>query len=84
MESAVASTRSLRRRSLALKDLREKVSDGESSALVQLSHEIKSCSYDERSKVLEEIQGEVVIEVPTEASLAMKADLGIPWRTMRR
>lgn len=83
VESAKASTRSLRRRTLVLRDARKKVSADDSSAQVQLSHEIKSCTPDVHSKLLEDIQGEVCIQIPTESSLAMKADLSIPWNTLR-
>ena len=83
VESAKASVRSLRRRSLVLRDVRQQVSAGDDSAQVQLSNEIKTSTRDVRSKLLQDLQGTVCINVPTETSLAMKADLSIPWNTLR-
>ena len=85
--SGNASKRTVRERSQALQDLRERISSEDSTT--QFS-EVRSCSADVRQKLLEEIRGSggaFHVTVPVDASLAMKADLNIPWsmlRVMRR
>ena len=72
---------------MRLLDLRERISSEDSTT--QFS-EVRSCSADVRQKLLEEIRGSggaFHVTVPVDASLAMKADLNIPWsmlRVMRR
>ena len=85
VSSGVAASRTLRKRSPILRQVRERVSGGESS--VQLSHKVRASSLAARSKLLEEINGQVCVQIPPDSALALKADLCIPWtklRVMRR
>lgn len=68
--------------------LHERVSSEDSAA--QLSHEVKSSTMEVQLKLLTELhgsEGTFHITILVSASLAMKADLNIPWnkpRIMRR
>ena len=66
-------------RSQSLANVRLAVSAGDDTT--QLAHEIHSCSQDERKKVIEEAEGSFCISV--EQSVALKADLSIPWSMLR-
>ena len=47
---------------------------------LQLQSELKQKSKEERQKLIESINS---IEIDADCSLAMKADLGIPWNKLR-
>ena len=49
----------------------------------QLGREVKGCSLEEREEILTEIQNGIKVVIPTTQSLAMKANLGIPWSQFR-
>ena len=54
---------------------------------MQLGHELRACDSADRKQVLEDLGGAFHVKIPTESSLALKADLNIPWsklRTLRR
>ena len=81
--SADVAQRTLRQRSKFLASIRQKVSGGgETSATVQLAHEI-SQNKDERDELLREAGIAVPHEAPAAEVLAMKADLAIPWNRLR-
>ena len=46
---------------------------------VQLTHELHTCDPQERKRALEEQGGSFRVNIPVEVSLALKADLNIPW-----
>ena len=71
--------KTLQRRSQALSEHREYVSAGESS--FQLQSEIAHLDVAKRQKLL--TGAELPIIIPAEQTLAMKADLGIPWAKLR-
>ena len=71
--------KTLRRRSQALSEHREYVSTGESSFQLQL--EIAHLDVAKRQKLL--TGAELPIIIPAKQTLAMKADLGIPWAKLR-
>jgi hypothetical protein len=79
VSSAEASPATLARRSHKLASARDLISGGESS--VQLKAELKILGREERNKLLESAQLPIVI--PTNHSLAMKADLALPWAKLR-
>ena len=57
---------------------------GDSTA--QLAHEVQGRQREEREKLLEELKkagGNCLLCVPVQSSLAMKADLNIPWNKLR-
>lgn len=52
----------------------------------QLAHELHSTERKEREALLDEIrkaEGNILIRVPVQSSLAFKADLNIPWNKLR-
>ena len=57
-----------------------KIIGGEDSSLV-LHQELQSLTKDERSKLL--VDAGLMIDIPREQGLAMKADLPIPWNKLR-
>jgi hypothetical protein len=59
--------------------VRERVSMGASS--VQLQVEVQSLTKDERQQLLRDAGFSV--DIPAEVGLALKADLGLPWRKLR-
>ena len=84
--SGKAAPRTIRKRSHSLANVRLAVSAGDDTT--QLAHEIHTCSQDERKKLMEEIRrAEGSFRISVEQSVALKADLSIPWsklRVMRR
>ena len=66
---------------MSLKAIREVVSAGSPAA--QLTDETRSCSAAEREKLLEGLQGGMRVIITPSESLAMKADLILPWHKMR-
>ena len=77
----------MKRRVKYLAKVRRYVSGCDTTA--QLSQEIRSSTIEERSSILDELtsQSGCRVSVSTEESLAMKANLIIPWnkiRVMRR
>lgn len=57
---------------------------GDSTA--QLAHELHATQRRDREQLLDEIkraEGNILIQVPVQSSLAMKADLNIPWYKLR-
>ena len=80
--SSSASRQSTKRRTQSLGDIRRYVSANDS--LSQLSREVMSCTYSDRSKLLQEISAEsCVISVSTADALAMRMELNIPWHKFR-
>lgn len=77
--TAAASRRTIGRRSDFLGTVRHIVSGGDTSE--QFAAELKALSKSEREDIIESAQLPVVI--PTDHSLAMKADLGISWTKLR-
>ena len=83
--SGKARPSTIRERSHCLNNLRQSLSAGDTAK--QLTHELRTCNPDERRMALEELGGSFRVHIPAEMSLALKADLNIPWsklRTMRR
>jgi hypothetical protein len=79
-----ASPSTVRKRSKSLANVRLAVAAGDSTA--QLAHELHSTQRRDREKLLDEIRsagGNFLIQVPVQSSLAMKADLNIPWYKLR-
>ena len=83
-----AAPRTVRQRTQSLESVRLTLSAGDSTT--QLAHELHAKQREDREKLLEEIKqagGDIIVRVPVQTSLAMKADLNIPWnklRTIRR
>ncbi len=80
VSSSDASKRTLRRRSDELVQHRHVASGG--GDLAQLTHEVKLLSPDQRRQLIEDM--EFKIEIPSLTSLALKADLCLPWNRLRR
>lgn len=76
-----ASKKTRHRRSMSLLAVREVVSGGSSSS--QFMNEAKGASLAERQRLIEELQQGVRVQIPASESLAMKADLTLPWRKLR-
>ena len=79
--SEQASQRTRYRRTTSLQAVREIVSGG--SSTVQFVDEAWARASAEREKLLEGLQGGVKVVIPASESLAMKADLILPWRKLR-
>ena len=79
VSSSEASRRTLKRRTEQIGRIRSLSSGGDSTA--QLRAEIKSLSKEEREELLQ--QAGLPVHIPIDHSLAIKADLGIPWRKLR-
>ncbi len=77
--TASASRRTVGRRSDFLSAVRQIASGGDSSE--QFAAELQAISKSEREDIIQSAQLSVV--VPVDHSLAMKADLGIPWTKLR-
>ena len=52
---------------------------GGGSSTTQFVDETRSCSASERNAILEQLQGGLKVLIPPNESLAMKADLTLPW-----
>lgn len=68
----------MKRRSIEIEEHRSIISKGCSD--LQLQSELRLVSKAERQKLMESINS---VEVDADCSLAMKADLGIPWKKLR-
>ena len=77
VDSSTASTRTLKRRSTEMEQVRDIVSKG--ASVKQLQFEVKNLTREEREAILHSIP-EAAITIPPEQILAMKADLSIPWK----
>lgn len=77
--SSEASRRTLKRRTEEIGRFRSLSSGGDS--VVQLRAEVKSLTEEEREELLQ--QAGLPVVIPCNHSLAMKADLGIPWSKLR-
>ncbi len=69
----------MQRRTDVMSTIREMTSGGDSSS--QLAAEIKHLSKEEREDLLSEAS--LPVTIPPNHALAMKADLGIPWKKLR-
>ena len=78
--SSEASNRTRRRRRDDLVERRKRISGGEKDAAVQFNLEVKTLTKDERQKLLEQAG---VTTIDATQSLAIKADLSIPWYRLR-
>ena len=79
-----AAPRTIRKRSHSLTNVRLAVSAGDS--VTQLAHELHNCSRADRGEVLDELRrvdGYFLVQVHADTSLALKADLNIPWNRLR-
>ncbi len=74
-----ASRRTIKRRTEQIGRIRSLSSGGDSVA--QLRAEMKSLSKEEREEILQEVG--LPVAIPLDHSLAMKADLAIPWSKLR-
>ena len=79
--SEKASQRTRHRRTASLQTIRDVISGGSSAA--QFVDESRSRSASERDMILEELQGGMKVVIPPSVSLAMKADLTLPWHKLR-
>ena len=82
--SGEAAPRTIRQRSQSLASVREAITAGDT--ITQQAHELVTSQREDRDRLLEEIKnagGTFLIQVPAQASLAMKADLNMPWNKLR-
>ena len=82
VSTAIASNKTVRRRSSELEDIRATMCK---DSKAQLQAEVKGLPAEERKKLL--LSAGITLDIPPEKGLAMKADLAIPWnklRTIRR
>ena len=77
--TSTSSSRTVRRRSHEIANLRKIVSKDDS--VVQLQREIQVMPRDERRQLMKEANFDV--EIPPDHGLAMKADLCLPWNKLR-
>ena len=76
-----ASQKTIHRRSASLQALWESISGGSSSA--QFLDEARDCSQADQEALIEELQNGAKVVIPASESLAMKADLIVPWNKLR-
>ena len=79
-----ASTNTLRCKTKLLNTIRHTVSKGDDST--QLASEVATSSHEDRKAILDSLKsmpGNFKVEVPVSTSLAIKADLNIPWSKLR-
>ena len=81
VESEKASQRTKHRWSATLQSIRQLVSGNSSTA--QFTDEVRASSAADRMALLEGLQGGVKVHIPVTDSLAMKADLILPWHKLR-
>ena len=83
MPTAKASASTVRRRSHEIDGVRKRASGEDESA--QLTDEILSRPRKEKQVLVKSLMGEsnFRVEVPASVSLALKADLQIPWSKLR-
>ena len=79
--SEKASQRTKHRRTASMQLVREFISGG--SSTTQFVDETRSRSTSERDAILEQLQGGMKVMIPPSESLAMKADLTLPWSKLR-
>ena len=81
--SELASSRTLRRRTKEIEDFRTAVSGGSEGSRTQLQHELRSQPRAERDELL---RGAGLLPQCPEsgAALAIKADLHLPWNSLRK
>ncbi len=79
--SSEASKTTVLRRSHHLAKIRDTISGGASSSVVQLQSEIRCLSKEEREEILKGVN--LPITIPPDHVLAMKASLGLPWTKIR-
>ena len=80
--SGKAAPRTIRKRSHSLASVRFAVSAGDDTT--QLAHELHGYRQEERRKLIEEIRrAEGGFRISVEQSVALKADLSIPWSKLR-
>ncbi len=79
VSSSKASTRTVKRRTEVLGSVRKFVSGNDSSA--QFAAEVSCLTQSQREELLRQVQLPLVI--PVDHTLAMKADLAIPWTKLR-
>ena len=78
----MASTRTLKRRSSEMEEVRELISKGSSKE--QLQSEITALNKTERQSLLDSVLAtNARVAIPAEDILAMKADLSITWSKLR-
>ena len=82
MSTAQASSKTIRRRSKEIALVRDTVSGG--AGALQLEDEVAALSREQRQRLL--TSEDFRVEISAEDSLAMKADLVLPWNkiVMRR
>lgn len=79
-----AAPRTVRQRTQSLENVRLTLTAG--GTTTQLAHELQAKQREDRERLLEEVKqagGNLIVRVPVQASLAMKADLNIPWNKLR-
>ena len=82
VDSETACKRTTKLRTQQLGKHRHLVSGG--SDMIQLQDEVKACTPAEREMLLKDlIKGGFKVAVPTDQTLAPKADLDIPWLKLR-
>ena len=82
MPTGKAALRTIRKRSHSLANVRLALSAGDDAT--QLAHEIHTCGRDERKKLIDEIRkADGNFRISVEQSVALKADLNIPWNKLR-
>lgn len=80
MSSSEASKKTLKRRSQRLAQIRRRLSKDD--VVDQLCDEVRQLSKEEREKILKD-EG-FKMSIPPEQGLAMRADVGLPWNTLRK
>ena len=78
-QTSASSSRTVRRRTHEIANLRDLVSKGDSR--LQLQREIEVIPRKERQQLMKEAN--FAVEIPPEHGLAMKADLCLPWNKLR-
>lgn len=84
MPTGKAAPRTVRKRSQSLANVRLAVTAGDTTA--QIAHEVmgqQRANREELLKELRKVDGNCLVRIPVQASLAMKADLNIPWYKLR-
>lgn len=82
--SEEAAPRTIRKRSQSIAGFRQVITAGDTTT--QQAHELIATQRDDRDKLLETMKkagGTFLIQVPVQASLALKADLNLPWNQLR-
>ena len=81
--SGKASQKTIQLRTQCLESVRQFITAGDTS--IQLESEVRACSPEDRQKLLGDLLkgGLYKVEIPADVSLAMKADLGLPWNKVR-